>query len=112
MNFSIELTPDAAAYLKTLLEKKPNALGLRVGVKAYGCSGWGYVVDYAEEIRDTLDKVFTMEGIQVIVDQKSLPYLNGLMIDCVNEGLNQSLKFNNPNATASCGCGESFSFNK
>jgi len=107
----VALTPTAVSHVKKILHQMQNAKGLRVGVKKSGCSGLSYVVDCTTEIEAT-DIVYPWEGVQIIVDAKSLPYLKGMKIDCVTEGLNQTLKFINPNATGACGCGESFSVDK
>jgi iron-sulfur cluster assembly protein len=81
--------------------------GLRVGVRKSGCSGFAYVIDFADEIKPN-DQVFENLGVKVIVDVESLPFLDGAQLDFVKEGLNQSFKFNNPKVTDQCGCGESF----
>lgn len=114
MNSMVTLTTQALSFVKNILEKTPQAYGLRLGVKSYGCSGLGYVVDCAKEHELTdVDLVFKTEGIPLVVDKQSLPYLKGVVIDCVTEGLNQTLKvIENPNATGGCGCGESFSVDK
>lgn len=104
----VTLTPAAVNHVQKILAKTPDAKGLRVGVKKSGCSGFSYVVDCSKEI-NALDFVYECEGVPMIVDEKSVPYLKGMKIDCITEGLNQSLKFINPNATGACGCGESFS---
>lgn len=101
------LTESAAKHVQAMLARHASAKALRVGVKPSGCTGFGYVVDYAEAI-DAADMVFEQYGVKVVVDQKSLPFLNNIEIDFIRDGLNQRFDFRNPNATATCGCGESF----
>lgn len=101
------LTESAAKHVQAMLAKNANAQALRLGVKPSGCTGFGYVVDYAETIDDA-DNVFEQHGIKVVVDKKSLPFLNNIEIDFIKDGLNRRFDFRNPNATATCGCGESF----
>jgi iron-sulfur cluster assembly protein len=96
----------AAARVSNQLAKNA-AMALRFAAKKSGCSGYSYVLDFANEI-DSDDHVFEMYGVTVVVDPVSLPILNGTMIDYVSEGLNQTFKFINPKATDECGCGESF----
>jgi len=103
---SIELTEIAAKRVKNFLEKE-NGLALRLGVRKTGCSGWAYEVSIAAEI-ESEDEVFEDNGVKIIVDRESLPYLKGSKIDFTTSGLNRTFKFENPNATDECGCGESF----
>ena len=105
---TIHLTESAAKQIQTQLAKRGHGLGLRVGVKKVGCSGFAYTYDYADEVRAE-DQLFEAHGIKVVVDQKSLDFLNGSTLDYVKEGLKQAFKFENPNVDAMCGCGESFS---
>jgi iron-sulfur cluster assembly protein len=105
---SINLTESAARRIQHQLEKRGRGLGLRVGVKASGCSGYSYVIDYADEISKE-DQVFEAHGVRLVVDAKSLPLLKGTTLDFQREGLNQMFRFLNPNAKDACGCGESFS---
>jgi len=104
---SIHLTERAAAHIKDYLAKEGHGVGLRVGVKATGCSGYQYVVKAADKI-DAQDRVFESCGVKVITDQESLRYLAGTELDFVREGLNSGFRFNNPNVQTTCGCGESF----
>ncbi|MCK7595083.1 HesB/IscA family protein [Pseudomarimonas salicorniae] len=104
---SISLTPQAAARARQFLSDQPGAQGLRFGVKRTGCSGWGYEVDVAHSISPE-DSVFEADGVSVVVDAQSLPLVDGTRIDFVRQGLNQVFVFENPNAQAACGCGESF----
>jgi iron-sulfur cluster assembly protein len=104
----IELTENAAARVNTMLQQRGSGLGLRLGTRASGCSGFEYVVGYADEIDDR-DEVFDCHGVKVVVDRGSLPYLNGTVVDYVKmNALNEGFEFNNPNAKNMCGCGESF----
>lgn len=104
----VTLTPEAESFVKQIITQTPSACGLRIGVKKSGCSGFGYVIECAQEIKET-DTVYLSGDVTVVIDANSLPYLKGMSIECVTEGLNKVLKFVNPNATGACGCGESFS---
>jgi iron-sulfur cluster assembly protein len=106
-NPNIRLTENAVLYIKSLLLDMPEYPGIRMGVKASGCSGLSYVLDFIKDSREN-DISFNVEGLQIVVDQESIRYLEGMEIDCVQEGLNKQLKFNNPNVKGECGCGESF----
>lgn len=103
----ITFTDIAAHRVKDFLLKRGKGIGLRLGVKTYGCSGLGYSMEYVDEVGDN-DIVFEDHGIKVIVDQKSLLYIDGTKVDYAREGLNEGFKFINPNEKGSCGCGESF----
>ena len=104
----VELTENAADRVNTMLQQRGSGLGLRIGTKASGCSGFEYVVDYADEITEK-DEVFECHGVSVVVDRGSLPYLNGTTVDYVKvNALNEGFEFNNPNVKNTCGCGESF----
>lgn len=105
---AIQLTESAAKQIQAQLEKRGRGLGLRIGVKKVGCSGFAYTYDYADELRAD-DKLFESHGTNVVVDAKSLDFLSGSTLDYVKEGLRQAFKFENPNVDAMCGCGESFS---
>lgn len=104
---SIDLTDRAAQHVRNYLAKHGHGVGLRVGVKPTGCSGYQYVVTAAESI-NTQDRAFESKGVQIVIDEQSLPYLAGTELDYVREGLNEGFRFNNPNVQATCGCGESF----
>lgn len=104
---TITLTDAALDHLRTHLAAEPGALGLRLGVERTGCSGWGYVARLAHE-QEPDDLVFEQQGVRVLVDAKSLPLLDGTEVDYVRQGLNRQFAFRNPNVTAACGCGESF----
>ncbi|CAJ0714755.1 MAG: iron-sulfur cluster assembly protein IscA [Ralstonia sp.] len=103
----ITLTDKAAQHVSRYLTRRGKGVGLRVGVKTTGCSGLAYKLEYADEIA-TEDQVFESNGVKVIVDPKSLPYIDGTELDYAREGLNEGFRFNNPNVKDECGCGESF----
>jgi len=104
---SISLTAAAAERVRNFLVKRGKGEGLRLGVRTSGCSGMAYVIEYADKI-DPEDMVYESNGVKVIVDPKSLAYLDGTELDYTREGLNEGFKFKNPNVKDSCGCGESF----
>ena len=104
---SVSLTESAADRVKTFLEKRGKGVGVRLGVKTTGCSGMAYTIEFADEIEDS-DEVFEEKGVKVIINPKSLVYLDGTELDFAKEGLNEGFKFNNPNEKERCGCGESF----
>ncbi|MFK8026738.1 MAG: iron-sulfur cluster assembly protein IscA [Gammaproteobacteria bacterium] len=104
---SISLTDSAANRVKTFLEKRGKGVGVRLGVKTTGCSGMAYTIEFADEVEDT-DKVFEENGVKILINPKSLVYLDGTELDFAKEGLNEGFKFNNPNEKDRCGCGESF----
>jgi iron-sulfur cluster assembly protein len=101
------LTTTAAERVRNFLAKRGKGEGLRLGVRKSGCSGMAYVVEYADKI-DPDDVVYECNGVKVIIDPKSLTFLDGTELDYTREGLNEGFKFNNPNVKDSCGCGESF----
>jgi len=103
----ISLTPSAFERVQYFMAQTPGALGLRFGVKRTGCSGWSHITDLARQQRDD-DTVFEQNGLRIYVDGASLPLVDGTEIDFGQQGLGQSFSFNNPNAAAECGCGESF----
>jgi len=104
---SISLTLAAADRVRTFLTRRGHGLGLRLGVKKTGCSGFAYVVNYADDLGAD-DVVFEQQGVKVIVDRDSLGYIDGTEIDFVKQGLNEAFRFRNPNVKGECGCGESF----
>ena len=104
---AITLTERAAQRVKDFIANRGSGQGLRLGVKTTGCSGMAYVLEFVDEIEDT-DEVFESNGVKVIVDPKSLIYIDGTELDYGKEGLNEGFKFNNPNVADECGCGESF----
>jgi iron-sulfur cluster assembly protein len=101
------MTARAAKHFAAQLTKHPGAIAVRLAVKTNGCSGFGYRVDPAAAVRDG-DEIFESRGVRILVDAASLPYLHGTMLDVVEEGLARRVRFDNPNARTSCGCGESF----
>jgi iron-sulfur cluster assembly protein len=103
----VTVTDRAARFLKLQLAKHPGAVAVRLGVEPSGCSGLGYRIDPVEAVRGD-DAVFDAYGVRVVVDPKSLPFVQGTLVDLVQEGLARRLRFDNPNARQSCGCGESF----
>jgi iron-sulfur cluster assembly protein len=103
----ISMSERAASHLRAQLAKHPRAVAVRLAVEPTGCSGFGYRVDHAEAIRDD-DLVFESRGLRIAVDPASLPYIQGTTLDVVQEGLARRLRFDNPNARQTCGCGESF----
>jgi iron-sulfur cluster assembly protein len=105
---AITLTENAAKQINNQIAKRGKGLGLRVGIKKVGCSGFAYTYDYADELRDG-DCVFEAHEAKLVVDGESLTVLNGARLDFVREGLKQAFKFDNPNVDGTCGCGESFS---
>ena len=104
---SISLTEAAASRVQTFIENRGKGIGLRLGVRNSGCSGMAYVIEFADKLSDE-DVVFDDRGVKIIVDSKSLLYLDGTELDFGKEGLNEGFKFNNPNVNEQCGCGESF----
>ncbi|MCW8828838.1 MAG: iron-sulfur cluster assembly protein IscA [Gammaproteobacteria bacterium] len=104
---AVTLTEAAAERVRNFLSGRGKGEGLRLGVRTSGCSGMAYVLEFADEINDE-DQVFESNGVKVIVDQKSMVYLDGTEVDFAREGLNEGFKFNNPNVKDACGCGESF----
>ena len=104
---AISLTESARERVVTFLRNRGHGIGLRLGVQKTGCSGFAYVVNYADEVsRD--DVVFEQDGVKVIVDPESLRLIDGTEVDFVREGLNEAFRFRNPNVKGECGCGESF----
>jgi iron-sulfur cluster assembly protein len=104
---AITLTESAANHIEKFLRNRGKGLGLRLGVKTSGCSGLAYVLEFADEAAEE-DRVFEDRGVKLLVDPKSLVYLDGTEVDFVREGLNEGFKFSNPNVKNACGCGESF----
>ena len=107
MNNVVTLTQSAIEHLNDTLGQQPDALGIRLGIKDSGCSGYAYVVDYATE-QQASDRVIEVNGIRLYIAADHIPAFQGTEVDYKREGLNAHLSFNNPNATNACGCGESF----
>ncbi len=104
---AITLTDSAAERVRTYIDKRGKGVGLRLGVTLTGCSGYSYVINYADEVADS-DVVFEDKGITVIVDPDALKLIDGTEVDFVKNGLNEAFSFRNPNISGECGCGESF----
>lgn len=103
----VTLSESAARHVANFLEKRGKGVGIRLGVRTSGCSGMAYKLEYVDEAQDD-DVVFESHGLKVVIDPKSLPYLEGTELDFIREGLNEGFRFNNPNVKDQCGCGESF----
>ena len=104
---AITLTDSAAERVRTYMDKRGKGIGLRLGVTKTGCSGYSYVINYADEVADA-DVIFEDKGITVIVDPDALELIDGTEVDFVKNGLNEAFSFRNPNISGECGCGESF----
>ena len=104
---AITLTENAARHVAANLKKRGRGIGLRLGVRTSGCSGLAYKLEFADAVQPE-DQAFESNGVRVLIDPKSLAYLDGTELDFVREGLNEGFKFNNPNEKDRCGCGESF----
>ncbi|EMD0885808.1 iron-sulfur cluster assembly protein IscA [Pseudomonas aeruginosa] len=104
---AISMTEAAAKHMQRSLEGRGKGEGIRLGVRTTGCSGLAYVLEFVDELAAE-DLVFESHGVKVIIDPKSLVYLDGTELDFTREGLNEGFKFNNPNVRGECGCGESF----
>ena len=103
----VTFTDRAAEHIKGFLEQRGKGVGLRLAVRTTGCSGLAYVLEFADEVAAN-DEVFENNDVTVVIDKKSLVYLDGTELDFTREGLNEGFKFNNPNVKDECGCGESF----
>ncbi|MES9813143.1 MAG: iron-sulfur cluster assembly protein IscA [Candidatus Thiodiazotropha sp.] len=103
----ITITEAAADRVQAYLANRGKGLGIRLSVRTSGCSGMAYEMEFVDELQED-DQVFEDRGVQVVIDPKSLVYLDGTEVDYAREGLNEGFKFNNPNAKSECGCGESF----
>lgn len=108
---AVQLTENAARRIQQQLRERGKGLGLRLGVKQAGCSGYAYTLDYADEARPE-DEVFERHGAKVVVSRAQLAMLDGITVDFRREGLSEAFRFDNPNAQALCGCGESFYLEK
>ncbi|VVE13927.1 iron-sulfur cluster assembly protein [Pandoraea terrae] len=104
---AITMTEKAAQHVSRYIARRGKGVGLRLGVKTTGCSGLAYKLEYADDFAPE-DVVFESHGVKVVVDPKSLPYIDGTELDFAREGLNEGFRFNNPNVKDECGCGESF----
>ena len=103
----ISLSESAARHVSNFIAKRGKGFGIRLGVKTSGCSGMAYKLEFVDNT-ESEDLVFESHGVKVVIDPKSLAYLDGTELDFVKEGLNEGFKFNNPNVKDQCGCGESF----
>ncbi|MFZ5506034.1 MAG: iron-sulfur cluster assembly protein IscA [Pseudomonadota bacterium] len=103
----VTLSEKAAKHVANYIAKRGRGVGLRLGVRTSGCSGMAYKLEFADDLAED-DLIFESHGVKVLIDPKSLPYLEGTELDFVREGLNEGFKFNNPNVKDECGCGESF----
>ena len=108
---AIQLTESAARRINLQINQRGKGLGLRLGIKQAGCSGYAYVLDYADDVRDG-ELAFQTHGATVVVARSELPMLEGVIVDWRREGLSEAFRFDNPNAKALCGCGESFHLEK
>ena len=104
---ALTLTENAATQVKVQLEKRGKGIGLHLGVRESGCSGYSYIIDFADEIHEN-ELVFEEHGVKVVVSTEDMVYLDGMELDFAREGINSAFKFNNPNVKDACGCGESF----
>ena len=104
---AVTLSESAARHVSNFIAKRGKGFGIRLGVKTSGCSGMAYKLEFVDQTEDE-DEVFESHGVKVVIDPKSLAYLDGTVLDFVKEGLNEGFKFNNPNVKDQCGCGESF----
>ncbi len=104
---AVSMTAAAAQHVQNFLTKRGKGVGLRLGVRTTGCSGMAYKLEYADNVADD-DNIFEAHGVKLLIDPKSLAYLDGTELDYTREGLNEGFKFNNPNVKDECGCGESF----
>ncbi len=104
---AVTLSEKAAKHVSSYMAKRGKGVGLRLGVRTSGCSGVAYKLEFADAIEPD-DVTFESYGVKVLIDPKSLPYLDGTELDYTREGLNEGFKFNNPNVKDQCGCGESF----
>ncbi len=104
---AITMTEAAAQHVQQFIDNRGKGVGIRLGVRTSGCSGMAYEMEFADEVGDD-DLVFEDRGVKVVIDPKSLVYLDGTEVDYAKEGLNEGFKFNNPNVKSECGCGESF----
>ena len=104
---AVTLSESAARHVSNFIAKRGKGFGIRLGVKTSGCSGMAYKLEFVDQTDDE-DEVFESHGVKVVIDPKSLAYLDGTELDFVREGLNEGFRFNNPNERDRCGCGESF----
>ncbi|MDH4094190.1 MAG: iron-sulfur cluster assembly protein IscA [Betaproteobacteria bacterium] len=104
---AVTLTEKAASHVQSFIAKRGKGVALRIGVRTSGCSGFAYKLEFADAVNPE-DHQFESHGVKVVVDAKSLPFVDGTQLDYTREGLNEGFKFSNPNVKGECGCGESF----
>ena len=104
---AVTLTEKAASHVQSFIAKRGKGVALRIGVRTSGCSGYAYKLEFADAVNPE-DHQFESHGVKVVVDAKSLPFVDGTQLDYTREGLNEGFKFSNPNVKGECGCGESF----
>ncbi len=104
---AVTITERAAQRVSEFLAKRGRGVALRLGVKTSGCSGLAYKLEYVDQVEPD-DQTFEAHGVKIVVDAKSLAFIDGTELDFVKEGLNEGFRFNNPNERDRCGCGESF----
>ena len=104
---AISLSESAAERVQKYLDARGTGIGLRLGITKTGCSGYSYVINYAEQVEQD-DVIFEDRGVKIVVDPDALPFIDGTEVDFVKNGLNEAFSFKNPNTTGECGCGESF----
>ncbi len=104
---AISLTDSAATRVRNYIDTRGTGVGLRLGITKTGCSGYSYVINYADDIAES-DVVFEDKGVTVVIDPEALALIDGTEVDFVKNGLNEAFSFRNPNITGECGCGESF----
>lgn len=104
---AVTMTERAARHVAEFISKRGRGIGLRLGVRTTGCSGMAYKLEYADAVNPD-DQQFESHGVRILVDPKSLAYIDGTELDFVREGLNEGFRFNNPKEKNRCGCGESF----
>lgn len=109
MDMAIQITEKAAKQIQSQLAKRGRGIGLRIGVKKVGCSGFAYTYDYADEVQSN-DERYDAHGTTIVIDRANLPFMQGSTLDFIKEGLTQAFRIDNPNVEATCGCGESVSF--
>jgi len=111
MGMTIQITEPARTRMQQFLSANPQAAGVRFGVRKTGCSGYAYIVEIADTIAAD-DRIIEQDGVKLVVDDKSLRFVEGTQIDFARQGLNSTFVFRNPNVTGECGCGESFTVNE
>ena len=106
-SLDLNFSESAILHFKKVLKQRGKGVGIKLGIKEAGCSGYEYTFDFVDVVVEDY-KTFEINGCKIFVDSKSFSFLKGSLIDYIDDGLNQGIKFVNPNAKAVCGCGESF----